>query len=550
MAHTFPQRPPFARPGSQFAPTVPDPFDVAARRFERSGAELYLNDPIGFARNAIRWGTPKDNAPPGYEPGLTPYQQDILHRLVTNRRVAVRGPHGLGKSTTAATLILWFAITREAARLDWKCVTTAGSWHQLEHYLWPEVHKWAARVDWGHLEMQPWRPDRELLSLNLKLRHGSAFAAASTRVELIEGAHADHLLFIFDESKAIKPETFDAAEGALSGADAYAAMFSTPGEPQGRFFDVHQHKAGYEDWSVRHVNKTEVIEAKRMDAVWAQNRLAQWGATSPVYNNRVLGEFWLSDEEAVISIPWVEAANERWVEWDKAGRPNHPGIDIFGVDVARGGGDLTAVAHRLGPIVREIRTWNLHDTTKVAYRVKRKMANQTALAVIDVVGVGAGVVDLLRRWKLNVIAFSAGRTTKRRDRSGLLGFTNQRSAMWWMLREALDPAFDPTLALPPNDDLLGELTAPKWRQAGTEGKIEVESKKDIRKRLGRSTDLADAVGHTLLTDAEFNTIEPTNALVYPFSDSDAGEDEGIFRWGKNPNDDYRSSRGGGEDSSY
>jgi hypothetical protein len=382
-------------------------------------------------------------------------------------------------------------------------------------------------VDWGKLETDPWRPDRELLSLNIKLRHGSAFAAASARVELIEGAHADHILFVFDESKAIRSETFDAAEGALNGnGEAYALAQSTPGEPQGRFYNIHMQKPGYQDWKVRWVTKERVIMAGRMSPEWATNRKLQWGTDSAVYQNRVEGAFWLSDEDAVIPMAWVEAANERWVDWDRRGRPNDPGIEVFGVDVARGGADLSAVARRLGSVVSSVVTWNLADTTKVAARLRRKMAHQTDLAVIDVVGVGAGVVDLARRWGLNVIAFSAGRKTRRRDRTGLLGFKNQRAAMWWMMREALDPAFDPTLALPPNDDLLGELTAPKWSTLGD--KIYIESKADVKKRLGRSTDLADAVCHTLLTDAEFNTEEQElEPPVFHFTDR---EDDGVFRW--------------------
>lgn len=532
VAHSFSTRPPFSV-GPAFAPAAPDPFAIAARRFERSGAQLYLYDPVGFARDCIRW-------PPGEAP--TPYQQDIWDRLVKKRRIAVRGPHGLGKSCMASIAILWFAITRESAKIDWKVVTTAGSWLQLEKYLWPEIHKWADRVDWGKLGVDPWRPDRELLTLNIKLRYGSAFAVASTRVELIEGAHADHLFFMFDEGKAILPDTYDAAEGALSGqGEAYAAVFSTPGPPQGRFYDIHMQKPGLSDWNVRHVTKTEAINAKRISEVWAENRKTQWGFESSVYQNRVEGEFKADDVDVVVPLSWIEAANQRWLEWEASGKPNQPGREVFGLDVARGGADLSALARRTGSVVYSIATRNIADTTKVATWLKRKMAHQTDMAVIDSIGVGGGVVDLTRRWNLTVVSFNASRRTKRRDRSGDYGFKNQRAAMWWMMRETLDPAFDPVLAIPPNDDLLGEMSAPKWRIVGD--KIQVEAKADVRKRIGRSTDLADAVCQTLLTDAEFNEPEKTeDALVFPFTDQDEDPDSGLFRWHDDPvkpqNDDY------------
>jgi hypothetical protein len=90
------------------------------------------------------------------------------------------------------------------------------------------------------------------------------------------------------------------------------------------------------------------------------------------------------------------------------------------------------------------------------------------------------------------VAFNAAEGTDRKDRSGELGFTNLRGGGWWNLRELLDPAFAPILALPPDDRLTGDLTAPHWRVMSG-GRIQVESKDDIRKRIGRSTDDGDAV---------------------------------------------------------
>jgi len=57
-----------------------------------------------------------------------------------------------------------------------------------------------------------------------------------------------------------------------------------------------------------------------------------------------------------------------------------------------------------------------------------------------------------------------------------------------------------TSALPPDDDLIGDLTAPRWKiQSG--GKIIIESKDDIKKRLGRSTDTGDSVVMAFSIDA-------------------------------------------------
>ena len=64
-----------------------------------------------------------------------------------------------------------------------------------------------------------------------------------------------------------------------------------------------------------------------------------------------------------------------------------------------------------------------------------------------------------------------------------------RSAAWWNLREMLETE---PVALPPDDRLIGDLTAPHWRVMSG-GKIKVESKDEIKKRINRSTDDGDAV---------------------------------------------------------
>jgi hypothetical protein len=513
---------------------APDPFELAARRFERRGSAQYLYNPLGWIDRFVKFPVTSDG--PG---ALTPYQRESINDLVIARRVAVRGPHGLGKTTSNALVILWFALSREDARIDWKIITTAGVWRQLEVYLWPEIHKWAGLLDWEALGRAPFDPIHELQTLNLKLHHGAATAVASSKKELIEGAHADSILYVFDEGKAIDADIFDAAEGAFSGAreqglpEAFGLAQSTPGDTSGRFYDIHRRAPGLDDWKVRHVTLSECIAAGRVSPTWANNRAKQWGIDSAVYANRVLGEFHSSDEDTTVPLAWVEAAIERWHMWEEQGKPVLDGRRVVGVDVARGGGDLTVIADRIGPIVYPLTRMDVADTMKVAKATARRMPNRTDLAVIDVIGIGAGVVDYLRMKKVhNIHAFNAARKTSMRDRSGEFGFVNQRAAMWWTMREMLDPTFGPTLALPDDDDLIGELTSPRWWVTPS-GKIQVESKDEVRKRIGRSTDSADPVCQSLLTDTEFNQVESTEPDAYAYADSPSasqGSNTDAYSW--------------------
>jgi hypothetical protein len=457
-----------------------------------AGLQDYVSDPLGFIDTFVDFT--------GVSDGLTAYQREVIAALPVKHRVSVRGPHGLGKTTTSSLVVLWFALTREAAGTDWKCVTTAGGWRQLEHYLWPEIRKWAHRLRWEKMARRPLDERTELLALKLRLRHGEAFAAASDKPELIEGAHADSVLYIFDESKAIIPQTFDAAEGAFSGAaegshlEAFALAMSTPGEPSGRFYQIHARAPGLQDWWPRHVTLEEAIGAGRVSREWAQQRAEQWGTQSAVYVNRVLGEFHSSDEDAVVPLGWIEQANDRWRAWDELGRPDQDDLPhVIGVDVARSGLDKTVMAIRHGNVVTELRESPREDTMETTGRVMGLLAaDPLASSVVDVIGIGAGVVDRLREQEARVEPFTASGKTGRRDISGEFGYADIRSGAWWGLREQLDPSRGSKLALPPDDGLTGDLTAPHWRvQSG--GKIRVEPKDDIRSRIGRSTDKADSV---------------------------------------------------------
>ena len=100
----------------------------------------YTHDPERFVLECFQW--PAGEGPSGY-------QREILRELKGRKRLAIRGPHGLGKTALAAWVVLWFALTRDASGTgDWKAVITASAWRQLSHYLAPEIHKWSRRLLW------------------------------------------------------------------------------------------------------------------------------------------------------------------------------------------------------------------------------------------------------------------------------------------------------------------------------------------------------------------------------------------------------------------
>lgn len=454
--------------------------------------DRYYDHPDLWAEECIDW--PADRR-------LIGYQAEALRCLVANKRHALRGPRGLGKTTIASLILLWFATTRSLKRVDWKCISTANYWRQLEKFLWPEVHKWTRRVKWGSRVPRPApKANHEILTLSLRLAYGAAFPVASDDPESMEGAHADEILYLFDESKIIPSASWDSVEGALSNTHALWFASSIPGETSGRLYDICRHAPGYEDWSTQHVSPDEVIAAGQMLREWADQRRRAWGEDSALYRNHVLGEFSETTSDSLIPLAWVEAAQERWQATQAVWRASP--IIQFGVDVGRGG-DKSVIAPRTqsGAITELIRN-NVADTMHTAGLLSGRLAAAPAAqAMIDLPGVGAGVVDKVREeYPARTIPFIPSAKTEFRDRSGAFGFLNKRQAALWNLRELLDPDNGEEICLPPDDVLSGDLTSYRFRYVSG-AKIKVESKRTsfeeneqtLVERLGHSPDDGDAV---------------------------------------------------------
>lgn len=197
------------------------------------------------------------------------------------------------------------------------------------------------------------------------------------------------------------------------------------------------------------------------------------------------------DAYQVIYTDWVKAAMARW---DK-NPPEGVGMSAIGIDPALGGDDQTTFARRYGHWYDDIITVpgkETSDPVQTAGRAIALMRNNCTL-VVDVIGIGSGCYSHLKQHVSNVdiVGLNVAEASGKRSRDGKYRFANKRSEMWWKFREALEPNLGEPIALPPDQELLADLTAPIFSL--NKSGILIESKDDIRKRLGRSTDKADAV---------------------------------------------------------
>ncbi len=221
----------------------------------------------------------------------------------------------------------------------------------------------------------------------------------------------------------------------------------------------------------------------------------------PLRSQMLYGDFQAGigdDPWQVIPTAWVEAAQARW-------KPREPKGEMLGqgVDVARGGKDNTVIASRYRDDQAKHNLWfdaliegktlvkgtETPDGPVIAGLVVATNRHKAPIA-IDVIGVGASPYDTLNSMGFQVLGVNVSEKSHGTDKSGRLRFFNLRSELWWRMREALDPANDTGIALPPDPQLLKELCAPKWKVSGYV--VQVESREDIIDRIGKSPDLASA----------------------------------------------------------
>lgn len=197
------------------------------------------------------------------------------------------------------------------------------------------------------------------------------------------------------------------------------------------------------------------------------------------------------DPWQVIPTAWVKAAQKRWLERAQPAGP----MTGLGGDIAHGGKDKTVLAPIYGTWVGELLKYPgvMTPTGQAAAMLVIQANPDGVIPNIDAIGYGASCSDALLSMDqpVNPVNVSIG-VPGATDRSGRFGFVNLRSAIHWWLREALDPEHGADLALPDDKELLADLCAPRYTlKAG--GRIAVEEKAEIKKRIGRSPDCGEAV---------------------------------------------------------
>lgn len=460
-------------------------------------AARYYHDPVLFVREVL---------------GIEPYTWQI--QLMTNiartwamapadvqsrdRKHSVRSGHRVGKSTVIGWICLWALLTRFRV----KCIITAPTSQQLYDALFAEMKSWARKLPSGILSLLTIKADR----IELTAAPEDAFIAASTSrqesPEALQGKHSDFVLLVGDEASGIPEAVFESSAGSMAAQRAIMLLASNPVRGSGYFFETHNQQS--DNWTCYHIDSRSIVN---VDRVWVQDMIDKYGEDSNAFRIRVEGNFPKADSDTIIPLDFVLSAIDRDI------RLAPEDAEYWGFDVARNGDDSSALVKRTRRAVLEIpKRYRLRDNALLMDQVQGQYQTTMRKApqeiMIDVIGWGAGAVDIGRRLKLPVMGINVSESTIVDSAQSYLGagYANQRSQGWFDMREWFGTRQVRLPAMPPKGTaeyvtyqrFITELTMVKYG-FGERGKLLVESKDTLRdvRKVG-SPDMADALMLTFL----------------------------------------------------
>lgn len=212
-----------------------------------------------------------------------------------------------------------------------------------------------------------------------------------------------------------------------------------------------------------------------------------------VFKREMLCDFSASAVDQLISYSEVFEASERTLPT----YANNYADLIMGVDVARFGNDRSVITLRKGQIIYEPISLQGVSTVELATTVKRIVyERQPTQIYVDGTGVGGGVVDILNSWGIFVNDINFGH--KSLDKQ----YKNKRTEMWCRMADWIRRGG----CLPKDADLISEIATPYFYYSDDNQKF-LETKKQIRDRLGKSPDLADSLALTFAEDIPQSKIQ-------------------------------------------
>ena len=457
-------------------------------------------------------------------------QKEILQSLVDNKRTVVPACHAPGKSHLAARAVAWWMSVHPPGTAI--AITTATTFKQVRNIMWAQIR----RVHMSHnlpgeILTTEWKMDDTVVAYG--------FRPADNNEAALQGIHAPNLLIVVDEAGGISDTIGQAMEALMTGGNTRLLVVGNPPTDQEQtWFERICNSPLYNSIPIsaydtpnftgedtgeckscpKHVDPHNVA-THLVDERWVNDVITEFGEDSPFVEARVHARFPQSGTGKVIPYQWAELAvdNENPLESQ----------DIrLGVDIASDGGDEFVIARADGYKVKIVHrssgkaNANAVDVAGVILRYIQSAQdeqlsrgiNSRVRVKIDTIGVGWGVVSMLKTWgqerrhNAEIIGINVAERPKDQTK-----FKNQRAEMWWNARSLLQPSPDgrQDLCLEVDRQVLSQLAGPTYL-SDSSGRIQIESKADMKKRGVSSPDRAEAILLALYENK--NIIQPITPL--------------------------------------
>lgn len=461
---------------------------------------LYEGDPINFITH-------------GLGESLWSKQKEICESVLENQRTAVAACHAPGKSHLAARLVAWWVASNAPG--TGMAITIAPTNRQVRNILWPHIRRCAmlAKLP-GDVLTQTWKMNGDVVAYGFS---PDPYDESGT-----QGIHAPNLLIVVDEAGGIGEVIGRSLEALMTGGNTRLLLLGNPPtDNEDSWFERCYESPLYNTIKISAydtpnftgeevgVCKTcppqtgrHLITKHLVDLQWVADVISEFGADSSFVEARVWARFPRATANKVIPFGWCEiaTANDDFIGGE---------VIRLGVDIAADGGDEFAIAkadgykvsliHRSSGKANEnavdvanialghIRdAESVHQSRGIKDRVKVKL---------DTIGVGWGVVSILQKWgeegKHQSVIVPVNVSERAKDPAK---FKNVRAELWWNGRSLLQPDADgrQNLRLDVDRKILSQLAGPTFK-ADSAGRIQIESKVEMKRRGVTSPDRAEAV---------------------------------------------------------
>jgi hypothetical protein len=450
--------------------------------------------------------------------------------------VLVKAAHGVGKTHLMGGLVNWYYdVFRDSI-----AITTAPTFPQVEKLLWGEIRAQRTLPPLSGVTQikDPANAKHYAVGRSPSKRQGRDEMGS----QAFQGTHAEHLMVVFDEGAGVSDDRWAVVDGGLIvGSENKFVAIGNPVVTSGPFFEAARDPRWHviEMSALDHPNIAAGLRGDpdvvpgAVSLIWLEDKLSnpfwvellgspanaeerqnwildgcfefppesdEWYRPGAEAEARILGKFPSNPTNSVWSSVWLDQAAERVYTW----APGEPWE--IGVDVARFGDDATCVHSRRGMCSVSHNTWRKMSTTETAGRILNLINSQGALfgpddlpatiiVRVDTTGgdVGTGVADALSDAFAdfhNIEMHAIGAAERPYD---IRKYQNKRSELWFNAATwGQAGELDITRISKRNQELLtAQLTASKYKYDAQSKRV-VEPKKDVKDRIGRSPDDADA----------------------------------------------------------